>query len=181
METIFFRTIKSIGSKLLCLFLIGMLFITSCRGDDGAEGPEGPMGNANVQLFTIDNPTWSANSIYFNNAAITQEVLDKSAILTYMVFNEYPEITYHVPGLGFDNLFQIRVFSQLGVIRLAIRDSDGTPFSGTLPSVLKVKVIIIESGTTGKMSVSSVEKELKNAGIDIKDYEAVKQYYNIKD
>lgn len=82
---------RLVSSLLLCLALVS----SGCSGDDGARGPAGPPGTANViysDWFTPD--TWTASTVFgvhersytMTTALLTQEIVDHGVILVYMRF-----------------------------------------------------------------------------------------------
>ena len=178
-------------SYAIFTILLG-LAINSCTGPDGADGidgadgvngADGVDGNANVQTYVFTNPEYSGSSMPLYLSAITQEVLDNDVILSYIKLSSN-QIYYAVPGATGENIF--RVFEFVGEVIIKVVDFDGNS-DPTPPNLDKVILIIIKSSNTttingnGK-SVSpqqAVYNELEKAGIDINNYFAVCDYYNI--
>jgi hypothetical protein len=87
----------------LCL-LAGALF-SSCKKEAGPEGPQGPAGtngkngNANVKSQISTNLVWTYNAstlayeTLITNPNITQDIVDKGAVLVYLqVNNNYVQL-----------------------------------------------------------------------------------------
>jgi hypothetical protein len=79
--------------KKLLAYCTAILLISSC-GKDGAPGPQGPSGNANVHssTFVVTNSQWQTTGtsgtdyekfIDLNDPYITQDILDNGAVLVY--------------------------------------------------------------------------------------------------
>ncbi len=69
-------------------------------------------------------------------------------------------------------------------MRFNLLNPDGTNASGTLPAVSKIKVLIIPAGTTvnGRMiNQQNITDELRLAGIDVTNYNEVKNFFKLKD
>lgn len=184
------KTMKFLIMITFALF-IGVTAI-SCSGDDGDTGPQGTVGvdgtvgadgqdgNANVQTFVFNSPSWSGNEIVITLNELTQGVLDNDVILGYWEddFSDWSGTNEYYWGGYFRDFTHLDEFS----IRAHNDDSssDATP-----PIVNKVKVIIIESSNTtvGKMSSTpkqQIYSELANADVDVNDYYAVMDYYGLE-
>jgi len=168
------KTIKLVAT----VFFIAMISttISSC------EGEIGPEGNANVQTYIFDSPTWTSNEMIINLSALTTDVLDNDVVLGYWKdssddwasTNDYYWGGY-LRDFAHVNEFSIRAY-------LDNNSDDTTP-----PTVAKVKIIIIDSSNTttvsgnGRMvsSQQAIHNELEQAGVDINNYNAVCNYYGI--
>ncbi|WP_338733020.1 hypothetical protein [Mangrovimonas cancribranchiae] len=162
----FMLNLKQIALALLVIFSV------SCSpedGEDGAQGPAGEDGNANVIVKTIEADPgrpyldWTAGSylgaqanIYeINDTDITQDVLDNSLILVhFQLFEEatwYPMTFNWLESDGGDQLITFDYTLNLLTIYSA-------QTSGTLgASVSKVKYFIIDSSNSSTNRTQSID------------------------
>ncbi len=147
-------------------------------GQDGMDGEAGEDGNANVRTLLFDISERSGLNFEIAVPEFTQAVINNDAILWYV---EESNITYPIPGAGPNAAYVIRVFATVGNTRLNFNNWDGTSFMLPVGGLDELKIVIIEStsgSSTGKSSKEDVFEELKNAGVDINNYEEVIAYYN---
>jgi len=152
-------------------FLVSAITLTSCSkdgkdgldgqdgqdgiaGEQGEQGPAGQDGNANVQTLLFDMSEQSGLSIVFDVPEFTQSVLDKDAILYYLVKGN---IHYPIPGPGPNAEYVIRVFARVATARISFNEWDGSSLNGGLGIAAnefdQLKIVIIESNagsSTGK-------------------------------
>ncbi len=180
------KTTEFFAYAVFVLFL--GVAISSCKGDDGADGIDGTTGqagadgqdgNANVQTLTYDISTESGYAISTTVPEFTQSVLDNDAILFYL--NYLNSRFYPIPGPVYSIV--IGVVSQVGTNGLSFYNWDGTSYNITAGYFNTLKIVIIES-TSGKSAGNNnpqqeIYTELKNAGVDINDYQDVCDYYAI--
>ncbi len=160
------RTIK----LLAFVFLIGVVSITSCtkEGETGPAGPKGENGNANVisKEYTITN--WVKNGDYYqgeiNCPAITQEILDKGAVVCYV--KSADSSYFSIPITMIINGQVVSISSSIKKEWLIIRVAATAPLS--TPEDLTFKVVII-NGNQARIKVN------------LNDYEEVKAYYNLRE
>ena len=165
-------------AKMLSMFALacGLLF-TNCA-KDGATGPAGPAGpagangNANVVSSTITSSNWTYNSpsweITFTYPAITQDIIDKGAVLVYLkngtAYTQLPLTFYQSSSYS----TSLEVSNFLGGVKIFWTDSDLTqPIN---PGSWTFKIVVIAA--SGKMA---------NPNVNYKDYNAVKQAFNLQD
>ena len=187
------KTLKTTISKtkyaLLALFVA---FSFSCSPEDGAPGAIGPAGadgtngadgNANVQTFTFDATGFAGTFDSVTISQITQDVLDNDAILSYLTNDGNDWVTIPCPFDSFQFDFSVHVNSRVGFMDLDYGDASGSGFSITAGDLQTLKVIIIEStSTTNAKTINGKQQiynELNQAGVNIKDYYAVCDYYGI--
>ena len=157
-----------------------LLFTLSACVDNGPVGPPGPPGNANVFSATFN---FRANdlvvngpvaSVQYDVPAITPGVVDDGAVLAFFqeqgtwtampyTFAEespdLPAVDYTITlGYGFDDRF----------LELFYESSTDAVDLTTQPDRL-IKVVIIDGFPLGK------------TGIDLRDYEAVKRYFDLEE
>jgi len=171
--------------KNLKLFVIGFAllgFIASCSkegptGPSGTDGTNGTDGNANVIVINhgADSLTNLRNVTIEMSDAVTPAELDSSLVLVYYqgAASQACNYWYPSPGLGCNHSYQTRWFydpSGTDII-MSVRDADGSPYTGTIVRLDKVKVVIAK-GTeffSGKRA------------IDYSNYNEVKNYFNLAD
>lgn len=175
-------------------FLLALLvaFSFSCSpedGEDGAIGPAGPAGangvdgNANVQTLTFDATTFAGS---YNSVAITeltQDVIDNDVVLSYLTEDNSVWVPIPCPYDTIAFNFSVHVTLYDGGMDLDYQDASGSAYTVTAGNLQTLKVVIIESTSTtaGKTNngKQQIYNELAQAGIDIKDYQAVCDYYGI--
>jgi len=173
-----------ITSAFVGLFLLAA---TGCVDEAvGPVGPPGPPGNANVIAFNV---TFSFDQAVFNGAVasdqfnvpeITPSVVDGGAVLVYfrdqgtwtalpftvgVESNDLAAVDYtFTMGYGYDDGF-LEVFVEASTDDDVVWDDILT----LLPPDYEMKVVIIDGFVLGK-----------NLDLDVRDYEAVKAYFNLK-
>jgi len=154
-------------------------------GPQGPQGPAGPTGSANVTTVVFDAPAWSLYQINLTVPQITESVYNDGVVLAYMSFTSLNTVYYHVPGLVINAAYSVRLYHQVGTMRFNLHSPSGGAATGTAPAVAKIKVIIIPAGTvvSGRKgnTQQAIYEELASAGVDINDYESVKNYYQLAD
>lgn len=162
--------------------ILSACFISCSKAKDGEPGPP---GSANVTAFKFTSPAWSANLININLPALTQGIMDSGLVVAYMKFASLNTVYYHVPGLVVNSAYTIRVYHQVGGMRFNIHNPDGSALAGTPPAVADIKVILIPAATSvngrGMSPQTAILNELREAGVNIEDYEAVRRYYHLPD
>jgi len=188
---------KNVMSKTKYVLMALIMVITfSCSPEDGTDGAQGPAGaagqdgtngqdgedgNANVMAVTFASPAWSGSTINLTAPEITQNTFDNGAVLGYVKFANVNSIFYPVPGGVFPSApsFVIRTYIEVGQYQLRAVEWDGTPHAAP-ESIEEVKLIIIESSSTiAKSSKINIQDQLKNAGVDINNYNEVMDYYGL--
>ncbi len=149
-------------------------------GQDGQNGADGEDGNANVRTFTFDTSSWTGSFRTQDIPEITQSVLDNDVILSYMLSQN--GFYYAMPGTVDGGLYNTRPYYRVGRFYVNFNNLDGTSHEIVAGDIANLKVIIIESSQTisGKSSAQDIKKELKSAGIDINDYNAVASYFGLQ-
>ena len=175
---------------LIFTTMVGVLALLAAGCGEGPVGPPGPPGNANVFSIPLD---FDYNNAAFNGAvaseqfevdAITPSVVDNGAVLLYYRFAdtwtalpytlavEAPDDPARVDytatfGYAYDDFF-VEVFVEASTDDDVVLDEIGQTelFSG----VLDLKLVVIDGFAFGK-----------NSPVDLRDYEAVKAYFGLKD
>ncbi len=186
--------------KLFSYIILSTVFglMTYSCTEDGAMGPAGvdsTDGNANVQTYVYNNPTWNgSNWLDIDmNGILTDDVIENDAILGYMQITSISSLSISIPTYINSKFYETVIFnsqsaSLAGVYRIISREQDGnsTP-NANLEALDWVKIVVIESSNTttgngGKIinGKEAVYQELRDAGVDITDYDQVATYYGIE-
>lgn len=166
---------KLLGTAITASFLM----LTACQGPQGEVGPagkdgingtNGKDGNANVIQVTFNETfTPSTNGKTFTfPSSVTTDMLNSSAVLVYLRTSNSSALMYQIPGVVSTDDFRYYF----------------TPSARTL-TVLRVTGNLISSITMTKVIIIPTNNNINGRvglpNIDLSDYEAVKQYYNLKD
>jgi hypothetical protein len=155
--------------KSLIVFGITLISIIGCT-KEGPIGPAGNDGNANVVSSTFSSsnwvysaPSWSLTHFY---SAITQEIIDKGAVLVYLktgqAYSQLPITIYTSTNYS----TSIEVASFVGGVKLFWTDSDLTQPNN--PGNLEFKIVVIAASGLAQ-----------NPNLDFTNYEEVAQAYNL--
>jgi len=180
-------TMKLLTYVMMALALV--LTTTSCDGEDGANGLDGEIGptgqdgqngqdgqdgNANV----IASPWFQSNSwtnsgspsAYFDRPApeVTQEIIDNGVVLAYTKLAGDSNYIRPLPGTTIERFFWNFFITEPGNIRFTVFTLDGSNINPANSN--EFRYVIIPSSEL-----------LNKSSIDFNDYNAVKEYYNLKD
>lgn len=158
-------------------------------GADGADGEDGVDGNANVETTIFINPTWSAAGLMtLQVPGITQDAFDYYLILGFL---KEGDVWYSANGNQAVGGYY-KGFYDVG--RYFIRAFDfNDVIDQTRPVIAEAKIIVIEpsnvildNGNGKSLNTAlnfrkKVLADLSNAGVDIKDFNAVSKYFNISE
>ncbi|CAM4155999.1 hypothetical protein [Zobellia nedashkovskayae] len=175
---------------ILISFLASLIF--SCSLEDGVTGPAGPPGangsdgNANVQTYLYDISTETGGNIAVDVPELTQDVIDNDLIIGYLkTLNgsdiPVPAVRYLDAGYG-RNFMDIGVEIDLGRFWLYFHEV-GSNASATFGAgyITKLKVVIVKSNsTTEKSGAATLRAQLKRDGVNLSDYNAVMEYFDLK-
>ncbi len=162
-------------SKLLAVLLVLSAFMFSCSGEDGATGPAGADGNANVIVFHFGSRT-STGTIYypFN---ITQEIMEQSLVLGYYNPAAIGDTTtyYPVPGLGPWANYQTRCYTYRSsdtqyTYQFSLMTPNGTGDYLTSTVISRFKLIVCPASVINS-----------RGSLDLADYNAVREYLNLSE
>ena len=181
---------------------IGTTGASGATGAAGPAGPQGPAGNADVQVdtFTVVNAQWAWNSQYafqtsvssfteyftrYYNASfskITQSILNTGQVMVYFTpntsnnTNQWAPLPYQfTDGSGNFN-YEFAFETNVGTVRLhfffvqLVASATIPTLSTYILPAYKFKIVAI-SGT--------ISTGLKNAHVDVNDYNAVSRYLGI--
>ena len=170
---------------VICMALIALAFMASCRGPMGPEGPVGPAGpsgndgNANVKSATITITTdqwyWDETSwrVDINYQAIDADINDFGAVLVYMnegvTWRQLPLTFYYYDG-DTDEYYSssLEVSSYQGGVSIFWTESD--MWDGYQPDTHDFKIVVIAASCYNSRS-----------DIDYSNYEAVKAAFQLAD
>lgn len=161
---------RSVSWLLLCLALVGL----GCSGEDGARGPAGPPGTANVIYSDWYSPTtWVAATVFavhersytMTAPLLTQDIIDHGVVMVYMRFvGLNPEVN-QLPILLADVHLSFFVRAQAGSIK-AVYYNVNTP--GTDPTIVPpenlVRYVLIPGGVLADVALSKGMTGEKLAG-----------------
>ena len=146
--------------------LIALIIAFSGCAKDGKTGPAGANGNANVQSSTFTNQGFayvSANNDYEINmsvAAITQTVLDRGSMMVYLqaasATNGWVALPASIAGV------ELNVAFYLGSAQVVSTVASSGLFN--------LRVVVIPPSA-----------RIKNPNVNWKNYEEVKEIFNLKD
>ena len=158
-------------------------------GTNGADGEDGANGNANVETTVFMNPTWSASGLMtLQVPGITQDAFDYYLILGFL---KEGAVWYSANGNQANGGYY-KGFYDVG--RYFIRAYDfNDVIDQTRPTIPQAKIVVIEPSNVildsgnGKSTttLSNLRKNtldnMKAAGVDINDYNAVRNYFNFSE
>jgi len=169
-------------------------------GTNGTDGQDGDDGNANViasDWIAYDDAQWDDFTTQFGVdqrrypitvSELTPDVTSSSAILMYTRFSGLPNY-YALPfveaitGIGATGLQELsfQVADQSLTIRMMNTDGIGDP--NTFGGVAQYRYVIIPPASNGRGKQVTPEETLAYyiaEGLDISNYEAVRNYFNLK-
>lgn len=164
-------------SGYLCAVLLSVLFFSSCKKGDA--GPAGPMGNADVKMFTFTEKTF-AGVVNYEMLGLTQGFVDSSIVLVYYTPSvEATTSWYPCPGIGSGGSYETRyllykssISPEKWTVSLRVMKTDGSGPYTTPITFNRAKIIFAPA--------SSIQAG-RGTPLDLNDYNAVKNYYNLPD
>ena len=140
---------------------------TGAQGPQGPQGPQGIAGNANVTQYTYGAQNLATTTFSQLQVTTTQDTSDRSLWFVYLFYQPLSR-WYTVPGPG---------FGATTVYRVSLGYSAG-----------KVNIFIDKTGPGENYSQAMVIRVYANssvaggrAAVDFSDYNAVRQYYNLRE
>ena len=173
--------------SIICMTVLAVAFMASCRGPQGPQGPAGQDGNANVvsSTLTIHDYDWewvsfSGNdmgqySVTIDYPAINSNVFNYGAVLVYMdvqgTWSQVPLTYYYYEVDGEETHFYEASIEAAtlndGAVRLFWTESD---FWNVRPDTHDFKIVAIEASVFSHRS-----------DVDYSDYNAVKTAFQLAD
>lgn len=90
---------------------------------------------------------------------------------------------YFIPGGARDGQYQVRCYASIGHCRVNFHNWDGSNHSIAAGDYKKLKIVIIKSNTSSKGGSQTKQQKVINkleaAGVNVKDYNTVCDYYGI--
>lgn len=157
------------------IVIVTSLAFSGCRKDGpvGPQGPQGPAGingNANVlgsTTLSVSSSNWIANGNEWYDTfilgTITQDIVDKGAVMVYEQFNTTwvaLPYTLGITGRSFD--------FYLGGGHIYSANADGTASANP-------------GNQTYRFVVISASNRMTHPNVNYKNYEEVKKAFNLKD
>lgn len=161
----------------ILIVALSALFVLACKKEDGPEGPQGPQGetgNANVQsqMITVQSSQWvyedPTYSFITSCGIITGEIAESGVVMCYEKRDDiYTPMPISVIYNGETVTTHVGFEHKVDEIYFFIQAAEGvTP----APGERTFKVVAIESSGLAA-----------NPGVDLYDYEEVKQTFDIED
>jgi len=165
---------------------------TGPAGQDGEDGQDGQDGNANVTTISLlsTDITWiegdylgrPANVYALTNNAVNQDIIDHGTVLGYCYLNEswyFLPLTWEDLD-GATRMYVLHSYSLNTIVLYAYETFGVLDPSG----IEKYRFMLITDNTvTGAKGASSEEQileKLNKAGVDVKDYYQVMDYFGVK-
>ncbi|TYB72497.1 hypothetical protein ES676_11040 [Bizionia saleffrena] len=153
--------------------------VVGAQGEQGISGTDGINGNANVQVLTIDMSTESGSFDDKSVPELTQDVINNDVILGYI---KRGEMWFPLPAVADIIPFSVSITITVGNYSLDYVDGvTGSSYSINAGDIDLLKIVIIEASNSSKNSNNNLNayEELLNAGVDVTDFRAVCDYYDI--
>lgn len=165
---------------MLCMAIT----FVSCSGEDGAQGIPGTNGldgNANLQRFDIDiDPLFDGSNLQFDTPIDPQEI-ENYTLFFYLRTSS--NVMYSIPGPLVGNFTYARTTYDLDTSSGAIvfySTSDDSLENVEAGSYTMLKIVAIESLSGSNKGKKNIVEELKAAGVDTSDYQAVADYFGLE-
>ncbi|SDZ88474.1 hypothetical protein [Bizionia paragorgiae] len=173
---------------VLALFVA---FSFSCTPEDGEDGPIGPQGeqgiagtdgidgNANVQVLTIDMSTEAGSYDDVVVPELTQDIIENDVVLGYI---KRGTKWFPVPAVADIIPFSVSVTISVGFYSLDYIDkATGGSYNIAAGDIDLLKIVIIEAYNSSRNSTNNLSayEGLLNSGVDITNFEAVCDYFQI--
>lgn len=196
------KIVKLFSMAMICMAIV----LVSCSGEDGERGPEGAQGaqgpagvdgidgqngtngidgNANVQSYTVNMDAWNGGLFFEFDMPVATEDRDNYAFLFYLeyIYDSQFVGRHSVPGSSYDGDFVVDVsYAMTGEEEgiLLFKDFQGVPYAVAPGTYLNLIIFSIEmSNLEGKNGTMDIMSELKAAGVDTNDYNAVVAYFGL--
>ncbi|MBA4745418.1 MAG: collagen-like protein [Muricauda sp.] len=144
------------------------------------QGANGTDGNANVQEHTFNLDVfvnYDVLNLDLNN------IVDNPSNYAYLYYIDHKNgFRYSIPGSLIGNTYYTRVYTEIetGVLRIEFYEtSDDSSYVIPGGEYTQVVVVAIELTNTSKNS-ENLMAELKAAGVDTSDYNAVAEYFGLE-
>lgn len=154
-------------------WLIALVFaISGCKKETGPQGPPGPMGNANVQSFTLTTSWWNYTgnilSQWWSIPEITQDIYDNGMVMAYRDVGYWEALPTSYTGSGGSTVTWAH-YHDIGVFEIDISHNvSGAPAD---PGTEYFKLVIASSRFMAENpdldwhNYNEVNQRLKSLGI----------------
>ncbi len=174
--------------SFICMTVLAVFAMASCRGPQGPQGPAGHDGNANVSSSTVtihtDDWEWVNDcqwTVTIDYPAINSNVYNYGAVLVYMmVGNAWSQVplTYYYQDSFINDQGQEEIINCAASIEVATLNDGGIQlfwtesdfFDGARPDKHDFKIVAIEASVYNDRS-----------DVDYSDYNAVKTAFQLAD
>lgn len=160
--------------KVILLMMVAVAITFSSCTKEGKEGAPGKDGNANVVSSTLtvyasdwiyEAPSWRVNMTY---PAITQSIMDGGAVLVYIknssnTYSQLPLTIYTNASYS----STLEVATVLGGLTVFWTDSDLVQPDN--PGGATLKVVVLAAGMA------------LEPGVDVSNYQSIKEAYQLED
>lgn len=167
---------KSMKAALAGIAIIGLTFM-ACKGDDGDAGPAGANGNANVSAMTYTAPSsdWSGGQVTISVPGLTKDIVDNGSVAVFFTFDSLATdtITWNplpyrfIANVGGQATF-VTVANNFSIGQVVVSAVAGNGTGVNFPGETNFRIVSIPSN--GRVE-----------GVDMNDYNAVKEVYGIKE
>jgi hypothetical protein len=158
-----------------------------CQGEDGEDGEDGVDGNANVFRTDLLINEFEGHILHFNLFTFNDFLPDNADLSNYAMFfylKNPNSFIYPVPGPLSGNNEYTRVYyiEENGDMTIVFYNTaDDSQYDVVKGEYIQLKIVAVEALTsTGKSSQENVMSELKAAGVDTSDYNAVAEYFGLE-
>jgi len=164
--------------KLLAVILVLAAALYSCSGEDGATGPRGEDGNANVIILEYGTQTTTTGMFTYTFQA-SQGFVDSCLVLGYYnPSTEVPTAWYAVPGLGSMGAYMTRSYwyqisldpSAYGYYVRLLTPSGSAAYT-TSTTFTRFRIVLAPASEIQILSSSGM--------LDLSDYSAVADYFKL--
>lgn len=166
---------------LLIGFILSVILISCIRNRSAITINESDevYSIESIQVITYKNPTWNGHNMILEIPEISKDVINNSLILGYLNIGI---IWYSSNGYNVSGYFKSKLSG--GKYIVENYHIDGTP---NLSQIITYDARIVIISTTKNAAFSgdssskeAILKELAKAEINIKDYNQIAEYYNLK-
>lgn len=141
--------------RTIFMFFVTSLVFTSCSPEDGKDGEQGPMGNANVTLYKFEGTYNFANTSFFwFYCESTIGDAENSLWQAFIVPSANERLSYSIPGYGADGGSFYRMHMQNedsnnpGFAAISIRKQSG---AGEVYNKVRIfRILANNTGATNK-------------------------------
>jgi len=170
--------------SLICMTILAISFLASCRGP---QGPAGHDGNANVASSTLTIKSsdwqWQANNsqwmVEIDYPAINNNVFNHGAVLVYMdvdgAWSQVPLTYYYQDWITNEENQQVLINCEASIEVVTLNDggvrlfwTESDFYDGMRPETHDFKVVAIEASVFATRS-----------DVDYSSYEAVKKAFQL--